>query len=327
MGLPAGAVRQIEAMETITHETWPAARRKLEMFARGAHIPWMTDSTVSVGSKTDDDEAVFLIYMKVQAEYQSLFDATTTTQSLFKKLVSTFEVSNMTTRMAARDAFATVTHDPSKPIDLYIVAIEDAVRRLTRLNATPSELEIKDRLLLNLHPAYHAIRASLTASVQEPSLAAVKAQLRTSGAAVALEPVVKQEEQDIALAARPDRRDARTGGRPRDPGFGGSTRKFRWCSAVSPDQCRRCGISGHISDRCVYDMPEHIKQWVMDGPPSASRRDRHAHRDADSSDDAHAADEVDVEDLRLAGYVYDPISDSDSVHSGYYRGDIDIVSA
>ena len=40
----------------------------------------------------------------------------------------------------------------------------------------------------------------------------------------------------------------------------------RWCDPMNENHCHRCGRIGHIAARCVYDMPDDIKSWVLDRP-------------------------------------------------------------
>ena len=42
---------------------------------------------------------------------------------------------------------------------------------------------------------------------------------------------------------------------------------YRWCDPLNEGHCHRCGRSGHIAARCIHDMPQHVKEWVMNGPP------------------------------------------------------------
>ncbi|KAJ7115022.1 hypothetical protein C8R44DRAFT_795181, partial [Mycena epipterygia] len=38
---------------------------------------------------------------------------------------------------------------------------------------------------------------------------------------------------------------------------------YHWCDPTNKNHCHCCGRSGHIAARCIHDMPQHIKDWVM----------------------------------------------------------------
>jgi hypothetical protein len=300
MGLPQGAVRPIEALDPIDPDNWAKSSRILKMFFQGVHTPWVTadkkSSEGQIGDEGNDKEVMWLIFSKLAPEYQHLADGVTCAQDLWAKLVSTFEASNMTSRMNARRDFVHTIHDPSKLIDLYISAIEDAVTRLDRLGVKPTDSEIADTLLMNLDDSLATTRTTILTAEKEPTLLAIKSQIRNAGPSVPLKPVKKEEDEDdlpnslSAHAARTQSKRSRIRA-PRASGSSGSS-KFHWCSATSNNQCRRCGVSGHISDRCVHDMPSNVKDWVLSGPPGRSTRASAAYESGSSDndlDEAHVA--------------------------------------
>ena len=38
---------------------------------------------------------------------------------------------------------------------------------------------------------------------------------------------------------------------------------FRWCDPSNEGHYHRCGRAGHIAARCIYNMPQHVKDWVL----------------------------------------------------------------
>ncbi|KAJ6472618.1 hypothetical protein C8R45DRAFT_1164379 [Mycena sanguinolenta] len=302
MGLPQGSVRLIEAIDPITPDNWAKARRTLKMFFMGVHTPWVTQEKGSTEGKIDntdnDQEVMWLLYSKLAPEYQYLGEEATCAQDLWIACTGAFEASNMTTRMNARRDFVRTIHDPSKPIALYISAIEEAVKRLERLGAKPGDSEIADTLLMNLDDSLSATRITILTAEKEPTLEAIKAQIRNAGPSVPLKEIKKEEDDDDELAplaahaarsAPPRSRSYRgtgTSGSRQAPGTSGS-HKFHWCSPTSYDQCHCCGTPGHISDRCIHDMPSNVKDWVVAGPPGKSDRASAAFA-SDLSDDEAA---------------------------------------
>jgi hypothetical protein len=156
MGLPTGAVHPIEAMDRITPDNWAKASRTLKMFFIGVHTPWVTKDKSSSEGKVDDEsndhEVMWLLYSKLAPEYQYLGNNVTSAQDLWTKCVGAFETSDMTSHMNACRDFVHTIHDPSKSIDLYISAIEDAVTRLDRLGGNNIDMATFVKILPNLVP-------------------------------------------------------------------------------------------------------------------------------------------------------------------------------
>jgi len=130
---------------------------------------------------------------------------------------------------------------------------------------------------MHLHPSWITVRTTILASAKEPSFDELVSILIASSPAsvVASDVTVKTEEEEpdltLAMAARSGGRFVGSGGSYSGRGSSGAPHSdengFRWCSPTGNDQCRRCGRVGHISDRCIFDMPPHIKDWVTSGPP------------------------------------------------------------
>ncbi|KAJ7814818.1 hypothetical protein B0H14DRAFT_3476708 [Mycena olivaceomarginata] len=82
----------------------------------------------------------------------------------------------MTSRMNARRNFVHTIHDPSKSINLYISAIEDAVTCLNHLGVKPTNSEITDTLLMNLDESLSSTCTTILTSKKELTLTAIKSQ-------------------------------------------------------------------------------------------------------------------------------------------------------
>jgi hypothetical protein len=98
--------------------------------------------------------------------------------------------------MNARREFVYTIHDPSKPINLYISAIKDAVTRLDHLGARPSDTEVADTLLMNLDESLSSTRTTILTSEKKPTLIAIKSQIRNAGPSVPLKVIKKEVEHD-----------------------------------------------------------------------------------------------------------------------------------
>jgi hypothetical protein len=146
---------------------------------------------------------------------------------------------------------------------------------------------------MNLHASYHPIRTTILSHKEEPSLSEIKGILTGASSSVT---AIKSEPLDIALATRAPWASRKptnstssscptSSSRPTSSsGHGRDEKGFRWCDPTNEGHCHRCGRSGHIAARCIYDMPQQIKDWVMRVPGSSgSFQDTAHHSSADAA--------------------------------------------
>jgi hypothetical protein len=198
--------------------------------------------------------------MAISDDFQHLVEDEATASEGWKKLQDHFQRSTFSARMIARKEFHEITHDPSRPLLQYIHSVMAAKKKLKSLNCTVSEEEVKDVLLMRLDPSYDPVRISILAQKTEPSLEDIKSVLTSSSAT---EIIVKTEPMDNVLAVRVDR------SQKADPI---DDKGFRWCEIDRDGVCHRCGHPGHIAARCMFNMPQSVKNWIMSGraPPLSS---------------------------------------------------------
>ncbi|KZV84677.1 hypothetical protein EXIGLDRAFT_726892 [Exidia glandulosa HHB12029] len=212
-----------------------------------------------------DELTLPYLWSKIHIEYRYLVDDCDTASDAWAKLKVHFDMPSMFSRIHAREEFYAVEHDISLPIDAYIHAVTEAKARLTALGVTISDDEFKDVLLMRLDPSFHAIRTNIVTQRTEPKLEEVKMLLRAAGNA---QPSAKAGPQH-GLAARGMRNSSRTPSSARttpNPGRVDS-RNFTWCDTTT-DNCHRCSRSGHIAARCMLDMPQHVRDWIVANPYS-----------------------------------------------------------
>ena len=177
----------------------------------------------------------------------------------------------------AREAFYRVEHNPSKGINVYIHAVDTARKALKDLGCVIDDTEAKDVLLMNLHSSYLTVRTSILTAKEEPTFADVKSILSSSSAAV--DPIIKLEPSDTAFAVRSgsstQRRLSSRGQDFREPSQK-DDKGIRWCDPTNEGHCHRCGRPGHIAARCIHNMPQHIKDWVMSVPRSSAEESNSA---------------------------------------------------
>lgn len=273
----------------------------MDRFLLGNSATWILENKAEVPTdKKDLDQQISVcIYTSISEEYQYLVEGLTSGLVAWKAVLQHFQKTSISRRLKARQEFYHVTHDPTRPIDVYIHAIISARSTLQNLGCTIEDTETTgmDVLLMNLHPDYHTIRTSILTAKDEPTLDSVKSIL--TGASVSAIVTVKQEPTGFALAAQ-GRRGFQSGnrshGQTRSRSPQGSSQRgnwnfqsghssgsksdrppsrqddkgFRWCDPTNERHCHRCGRSGHIAALCIYDMPQHIKDWVMNNPSRSS---------------------------------------------------------
>ncbi|KAF5374694.1 hypothetical protein D9615_008924 [Tricholomella constricta] len=166
----------------------------------------------------------------------------------------------------ARAEFYAITHDPDRSIHAYLEALQSARRKMEALGCKVDDTEFKDVLLMHLDTTFHSVQLNILAQTAEPELAKIKSMLNSSTAA---DVMVKSED----VRARAGQR-----GSGRKEGSEGyvDSKGFRWCD-ISSDNCHRCGCSGHIAARCMYNMPSHIKDLISKNRPRSPSPPPHAH--------------------------------------------------
>ncbi|CAK5271385.1 unnamed protein product [Mycena citricolor] len=263
-------------------DNWAKFGKGFKVFLLGVDALWV----MGKGPKADESDQVALdrmllpyLYTKIEEQYQPLLDDFESATAAWAALKAHFEKSSMSTRMAARAELHSISHDPTKDIDVYIRAVGDAVKKLAAMGVSIDSTIHKDVLLMNLHPAFHTVRTILLARSPEPKLEDCITQLASSSSDPGV--VLKIEDGDIsslALAASAPRRGTAsatssytspiTGSIAQD-GFPLDSQGFRWCDPTTRG-CHRCGRTGHIAHKCMHTMPTFVKDWILANGKSSS---------------------------------------------------------
>lgn len=211
-----------------------------------------------------DKLALPLLWARVDREYRYLVEDCDSASAAWKKLKGHFQIATMFTRMRAREDFYSVEHDPSLPIDAYIHAVTEKKTALEALAVKIEDTELKDVLLMRLDHSYHPIRTTIVTQAVEPDLPTVKTLLRASGAAS--DPVTVKREPGLSHGFSARHRGAPApSSAPSSAPSRTDAQGFSWCNS-SGDGCHRCGRNGHVAARCMRDMPQHVKDWIMANP-------------------------------------------------------------
>jgi hypothetical protein len=270
--------------EKLHTTTWHNHTAFMIMWFRGVGASYIAEGKEAVPADCIDLDASLQthLYNITHKDFAQLVSEESTTLAAWKALKTRFASSTMTTRIEARTSFYKVQHDPSKPIDVYIKAIEKAVKILEGLGCKPDDTHVGDILLMNLHDSWKNIRQNLMSGETEPLLAAIKKRLINSAPGISSSDMVsvKVEEDESHIgesllhAANATRFSGHSNAqgpnsnnwRSRDSSDPRKDKEFRWCDPTNENHCHRCGRSGHIAARCMYDMPQRVKDWIMANP-------------------------------------------------------------
>ena len=272
-------ISMLQKAPQLSDSTFQSWKNGLTMFFAGVGADYLTSSplpaTVPTECKDLDKKLVMPIWSSIQPELQYLVEGKTSSLACMAAIQAHFQKSTMPRRIQAREAFYSIKHDPSKPISVYLHEVESAKQVLSNLGCKIDDTELKDVILMNLHSSWHTIRTSILTAKEEPDLADIKSILSGS-AASAIQVQVKTEPSASAMAAkihspRPSypsskpstNRPPSPSPRPPSPPSPMDTKGFRWCTPSREDCCFRCGKHGHPAWRCMYDMPQQVKDWVL----------------------------------------------------------------
>jgi hypothetical protein len=303
MSFHSGALALLSPIPILSSNNWYDFSKGMKMFFLGIGMdgvisgsPPSSASELAAWKKLDR-QIIAYIYTKVDPDYHYLIQDLESGQDAWKALKAHFEKSTIGHRMQARQDFYSITHDPSKPITFYIQSLTAAKRKLSALGVKIEDTEFIDVLLMHLDPSFYSIRTTILVQ-KDPTLEQVTTILTSSTSAD-----LPSQSSDSVLATQRirgrgvgftgnggssgpgfglgsgswRRQEGRQETRQEDrhgqeSGFGSSgspvdSRGFRWCNPTNEGACHRCGRGGHIAARCMFNMPQEVKDWLMAGSP------------------------------------------------------------
>ena len=249
-------------------------KRAMKMCFLGAAFTWITDdpnAVVPAAKVTEDGQAAFFIYSRISPELQpKVYDITSGLEA-WKAIHSYFKKSTIGRRVKAVEAFHAIKHDPSQPIEFYIQSIQKSRQVLAGLDITFSDVYIGDVILVGLHPSFHTVRTTILMAKNEPSLPDIIDTLIGSSASII---GIKSEPIETSFVAKSGHSSNNKPAPPspkselkvvsdNHPDSYMDSKGNHWCNPGCDGQCHRCGRPGHYSYMCIYDMPSHIKEYIM----------------------------------------------------------------
>lgn len=260
----------------------------------------LDEASVPAGKQSLDMQLSLYIYNTLEDELQYLVAGKHSGLEQWKAVVGHFQKSNLGSRLEARKAFNSVEHDPSKPLSIYVHDVVKAAQVLKDLSVNVEEDEIRDLLLNNLHHSFLSVKTSLLTSSDEPDLAKVKSILTGSSLSI----LQIKEEEGTAQAANAARSSHKSRAYPTTSSYSSSSPQppydqqgNKWCCWGNEGVCFRCGREGHLSHKCIFDMPKHIKDWVIKSPNSHAQASQAFEEDSNIEEGFAGAAVYDVSNI------------------------------
>ena len=112
--------------------------------------------------------------------------------------------SNFSCQVTLQQEFYNCQHDPYKPIDIFVQKALHGHAQLEAIGIDVNNASVKDIILMNLNPSYHAIKASLLTQTIELSLETVHNILTSSVNNIVSADIisVKPEPDEITLTVQ-----------------------------------------------------------------------------------------------------------------------------
>ncbi|KAF5345663.1 hypothetical protein D9756_011573 [Leucocoprinus leucothites] len=292
MSIPAIANTIHNSVPMLDGSNWVPWSKAMKHFFSAARA-----TSVITGSPPDKEHATYadwqaldeqlyaFIIAKIDYSLWYLVEDDTPTpsgRSSWSKLKAHYERSTIGLRVQARrHLYHGITHDTSQPVGLFIHEVVTAAQKLKEMGCSVEDKEITDIILMGLDSSFDHVRTSLLLLDKELTLEDVKKYLN-SATSIATSPSFTQT-QAFAVSSK-----AKSS---RSPGYGHSSsghsssgpssttsptlidsKGFRWCNPTNEGHCHRCGREGHIAARCMYNMPQEVKDWIIVN----SKQNRHS---------------------------------------------------
>ena len=120
--------------------------------------------------ETKDKRGYSLLYFLIGSDYRSIITELSSGSTAWNALKGEYEKDSSATRLTLRNQFYTIRHDPSRPVSIFIDAIQSIARQLKAINYAPGTNEVEDIILLRLDATFEPVRSSLIAREKSPSL-------------------------------------------------------------------------------------------------------------------------------------------------------------
>lgn len=195
---------------------------------------------------------------------------------IYAALTRTYEGDTPAKRMNLRRRLYHLEHDVSQPMSVYLTSIRTITSELASIGHPLKADEIRDVILMNLHPSFEVIATLLASQDKNGSADWTIDTLGTQLTSFEESRRINNPASnpiDMAHAAYSGPNPRRTQRSAPAPGDNWLNRQG--LSGV----CTRCGHQGHEATKCFRDMPEHVKERIRQS----------THRPAESANTAATA--------------------------------------
>jgi hypothetical protein len=197
----------LSTLPKLNGSNWFEWKKEAETFLLLAGLDGTIDAEeVPTGATVKDRKTYADLFFLIELNYRAPIVDIKSGCKAWKKLIAEYEKDSATTRMALRQQFYSLTHDPAVGIAVFIDAVFPIVRQLGAIGHKPDDLEISDKLLIRLHQSWAPVRTALTLreKSEKPKIEKITSALKQFEANESLVaapgPQVKAEQSEPSLA-------------------------------------------------------------------------------------------------------------------------------
>ncbi|GJJ14832.1 hypothetical protein Clacol_009100 [Clathrus columnatus] len=114
---------------------------------------------------------------------------------------------------------------------------------------------------MNLDKSFANVKSNLISCTTEPTLEEVKSILSASAE---VDNIKTEESIMLAMKNKQPKKSNKIPTQLISPST--DEKGLHWCDLTNEGHCHCCGRKGHIAARCITDMPQEIKDWVLGRP-------------------------------------------------------------
>src|SRR6202023_216727 len=99
--------------------------------------------------ETKDKRGYSLLYFLIGSDYRSIITELSSGSTAWNALKGEYEKDSAATWLTLRNQFYTIHYNPSRPVSIFINALQPIARQLKAINYAPGKNEVEDIILLH----------------------------------------------------------------------------------------------------------------------------------------------------------------------------------